>query len=196
MHKVNLLPPAAIQRFRQQRLWSMWRKIILLATLITAGTIVWGQSSASTMLHQQEAQVALAQHPRQIRDECHELKTQLRELQAYEAQQRDLRGQHSPLVVIAMLHRLKAELAGQLQVTSLGFVDSGSSTPAGTPSPASGYVDLQLISMGSASCSQVMQLLRETNYFTDVSLSSSLEKVDAASDMLQYSLRCDFVGIR
>lgn len=195
MHRVNLLPPAAIQRFGQKRLWSVWRKVILLATLVTASVIVWGQTTATKKLRNQEAQVALAQYPRQIRNECHELKTQLRELQAYEAQQRSSRGQHSPLVAIAMLHRLKAELAGQLQVKSLSFVDSGSS-PAGTPSPASGYVDLQLISVGSASCSQVMQLLRETNYFSDVSLSSSLEKVDTASDMLQYSLRCDFVGSR
>lgn len=196
MHKVNLLPPAAIQRFRQQRLWSAWRKVILLATLFTASVIAWGQSKATKKLRNQEAQVALAQYPRQIRNECHELKIQLRDVQAYEAQQRDARGQHSPLVAIAMLHHLKAELAGQLQVKSLGFVDSASSSPVGTPSPASGYVDLQLISVGSASCSQVMQLLRETNYFSDVSLSSSLETVDAASDTLQYSLRCDFTETR
>lgn len=192
MHKVNLLPPAAIQRFRQQRIWSVWRKIILLTTLMTASAIVWGQSTAARKLSQQAAQVALAQHPRQIRDECRELKNQLRDLQSYEAQQRNARGQHSPLVAIAMLHRLKQELAGQLQVKSLGFVDRVATQPAGTPGSASGHVDLQLISAGSASCSRVMQLLRDTGYFSDVILSSSLEKVDAASDMLQFSLRCDF----
>lgn len=136
--------------------------------------------------------MALAQYPRQLRNECRELKTQLRDLQAYEAQQRDSRGLHSPLVAIAMLHRLKQELDEHLQVKSLGFVDNAQSQPAGTPGPASGHVDLQLISAGSASCSRVMQLLRDTNYFSNVSLSSSLEKVDAASDTLQYSLRCDF----
>lgn len=192
MHKVNLLPPAAIQRFRQQRLWNAWRKIILLTTLMTGSAIVWGQSTAVQKNSQQAARVALAQHPRQIRDECRELKTQLRDLQAYEAQQRNARGQHSPLVTIAMLHRLKQELGGQLQVKSLGFVDRVATQPAGTPDPASGHVDLQLISAGSASCSRVMQLLQDTGYFSDVILSSSLEKVEADSDMLQFSLRCDF----
>lgn len=192
MHRINLLPPAAIQRFRQQRLWSVWRKVILLATLTTATAIVWGQSRAAQNLRGEEMQTAIAQHPRQIRKECGELKTQLRELQAYEAQQRNARGQHSPLVAIEMLHQLKQELAGQLQVKSFGFSDQAATPAAGTASTISGHVDLQLISPGSASCSRVMHLLRETGYFSEVSLSSSLEKVDAGSDALQYSLRCDF----
>ena len=120
------------------------------------------------------------------------LKTQLRDLQTYQAQQRAARGQHSPVIAIQTLHRLKQELAGQLQIKSFGFVDSAATPTAGAPNLVNGYVDLQLNSQGSASCSQVMQLLRDTRYFSEVSLSSSLEKVDAASDMLQYSLRCDF----
>lgn len=192
MHRVNLLPPAAIQRFRQQRLWKAWRKSILLATLVTACAILWGQLTAADNTRRQEAQVAIAQHPLQIRFECQELKTQLRNLQTYEAQQRDLRGQHSPLVAIAMLHRLKHELGGQLQVKSFGFVDSSATQAAAPPSPTTGHVELQLISLGSASCSHVMQLLRQTGYFSDVSLSSSLENVDADTGTLQYSLRCDF----
>lgn len=192
MHRVNLLPPAAIQRFRQQRLWRGWRKVILLATLMTAGTIVWGQSTASKKLHRQAAQATFVQRPQQMRKQSGELKTQLRDLQAYENWQRNSRGQHSPLVAIAMLHQLKQELAGQLQVKSFGFVDQVTTQAAGTVGQPSGHIVLQLISSGSASCSHVMQWLHETGYFANVSLSSSLEKVDAASNTLQYSLRCDF----
>ncbi len=192
MHRVNLLPPAAIQRFRQKRLWRGWRKVILLATLMTAGTIAWGQSTASKKLHRQAVQATLVQHPQQLRKQSGELKAQLRDLQNYEQRQRNSRGQHSPLVAIAMLHQLKQELAGQLQVKSFGFVDRVATQAAATVGQPSGHVDLQLISSGSASCSHVMQWLRDTGCFTNVSLSSSLEKTDAASNTLQYSLRCDF----
>ncbi len=192
MHRINLLPPAAIHRFRQQRLWQAWRKGLVLALLLTAGSIIWGQTTAASKLRKQAMQTALAEHPRRIRQECGELKAQLRELQNVVAQQLIARGQHSPLVAIALLHDLKQQLGGQLQVKSFGFVDQGVVPTSTAPNPVNGYVDLQLLSTGSASCARVMQLLRETQCFSAVSLSSSLEKVDASSDTLQYSLHCEF----
>lgn len=192
MNRINLLPPAAVQRFQQQRLWKAWRNVIWLATLTTASAIVWGQSKATKNFHRQEVQATLAHNPLQLRKECGELKSQMRELLAYDAQQRSARGQHSPLVAIEMLHRLKQQFAGQLQVKSFGFIDQPANQIASPTSSSSGHITLHLISQGATSCSQVMQLLRETGYFSEVSLSSSLEKLDANSETLQYSLQCDF----
>jgi len=169
-----------------------WSKLLLCLSLATASLIAWGQSTATQQLQRRDQQESLAEHPRQIRKQCAALQVQLRELNQYETVQRVQRSQFSPLVACQLLHHMKAQLHGQLQITNLEFVDTSLVQTIGQAPTAGGYLSLQLISSGPTSCSRVMQSIRETNYFSDVRLSSALEKVDSTGTNLQYSVRCEF----
>lgn len=192
MRSVNLLPTLASERFRRQRLLLSWSKFLLCALLASAGLVTWGQAVAKQQLLRRDEQEALAAYPRQIRKQCAALQVQLGELNQYQDAQVLQRSRFSPLVAFQMLHQLKTQMHGLLQITNFEFVDNSPAKPLEQAATEGGYLSLQLISSGPASCSQLMQHLRETSYFSQVRLSSALEKVDGVGSNLQYSIRCEF----
>ncbi len=191
MHKVNLLPPTATQRFRQKRTVVVWGKLLPVIILTMLLTIGWGQSTAARIKAQIEGQLSLTQRPTEIRQVHQDLKAQFRALNRMQTEQVELRSRFSPLVVVQLLHQLKQDFNGKLQVTSIDFVEQCQPSSASKAS-SNGHVTLQMIVDGTTNCSDSMQRIREAGLFCDVKLGSALELVDPNSEALRFTLRCEF----
>lgn len=190
MHSANLLPQNASRRFQQKRILAFWTKFIFIATLSTATVVMWGQSAASNYHVKVEAQETMAEYPRGVQRRFAVLQGKLRQLNHYETQEAQKRSQFSPLLVIQLLHELKEEFDGELQATTVTFIETTSVKDSNKND--NGHVSLELITNGSANCSNLIKAIQDSGYFLDVRLSSALENVDANSQQLRFSVRCTF----
>lgn len=191
MHRVNLLPLAASQRFARKRSLKAWGKFLLLGWLLAAIVIAWGQSTVASIRQQMTTHAAANQYPSSLRAQHASLAAQLQALNHYQQQQIELRSRYSPLVVIQLLHQLKEELGGQLHADAIEFVEQAS-TGTVPEQAVHGHTALQLVASGSNACSELMQRLRDSSLFSEVKLSSALELVDPQSDALRFTVRCEF----
>jgi Tfp pilus assembly protein PilN len=200
MHEVNLLPQAATERLARKRTVLAWTQAVIAALLISGLFIVWGQSTATQYLTQIEQDLTQAAHPKRLRQQHAALTARLRSIKELEIRHQDLRSGYSPLVVIQLLHQLKDELGGNLQALAFDYTEQSTAATAGlntasrnTAGPGmQGFISVQMVADGSATCSQLMQRLRATALFTDVKLSSSLEQFEQPSESLRFTLRCEF----
>lgn len=190
MHNANLLPLAFTERSEQRRTASSWIKVILCSIVVTLLVILWGQSQAAQSHQAMERAQAAAEANDSITARHSKLQSIWRSLNQYEKKQREQRSRYSPLVALQLLHQLKSAFGETLQAQTLEFNDH--TLVVSTDKSKHGELSLQLVAQGTANCSKVLQHLRDTGLFTDVSLSSSLELIDNASNALKFTVRCEF----
>lgn len=201
MHNINLLPPSVIRQFEHKRVIKAWSRLLTVAIIVALLSIAWGQTNARKMRQQTQQQLALASYPQEIRQQHAKLSSRLRALTQYENSQAEQRSRFSPLVVMSMLHQLKQDLGGQLQARSIEFAEHTPTTPASTGNTptsskpnqiAHGFVTLQLVANDTSACSDLMHRLKQSQLFASVKLSSPLESIEAQSDALRFTVRCEF----
>ncbi len=190
MHSANLLPLAFTERSEQRRTASSWIKVILCLVTVTLFVILWGQSQAAQSRQAMERAKAAATANDSITAQHARLQSVMRSLNQYEKKQREQRSPYSPLVALQLLHQLKSAFGEELQAQTLEFHDQ--TLAVSTDKSKHGELSLQLVAHGTANCSKAMQHIRDTGFFTDVKLSSSLELIDNASNALKFTVRCEF----
>ncbi|MCA9128084.1 MAG: hypothetical protein KDB22_13410 [Planctomycetales bacterium] len=184
---VNLIPAGLVTRFRLKRVKRLWYRIAVIACSISGCIVLSGRLSLAERLAAITREESDSSRPREVHREHLSLLRESKRLDQYIQTQHDLRSRYDSVAVFALLTEIKHQLAGNLDVQSVSF-----SLDDGADQKFNGTVMMEVVTEGTSNSSNFLQLLKDSGFFRSVSLSSSLQKLDQASDALRFSVRCDF----
>lgn len=198
----NLLPKHVLERHQTRRLLRMWVRMAVLCSLVA------GMAMYVSMLAQDRATQMLAmsqESARQARRVMHEIaqhRRDVQQLQKLKAEHARLRSVHPPLAVLTLLENVRELTEHQAQVQSFDFRDSPVE-PTSSPKPQArpgapaksdenaGSLRLRFIVPSADLATSVINTLRQSDYFRDVTLDSPIEQ-DQSGKQLSFSVRCQF----
>lgn len=191
----NLIPPRTLAEFRLKRTKRIWIQWLSIATLLAAACFVLASVEAHDLKKRIAAETSAATGPRETHREFQRLSDELRSLSSYQARQEYLRSSYSPLGLLTLLSEIKGALDGKMEVGSLQLrlnpVPVRDNDTTGINDRQSGQVMLEFITRGASNSSQLLQLLRESNFFRVVKLSSALERATPNSDDFRFTVQCE-----
>lgn len=154
-------------------------------------TIMLGHSAASRSLYNSKNTEAEGAESQLVVQENERLKARLRQFEALNARQLELRSPYPPLALLAQLTDIKAQLDGSLEIEQVDFVDTHNQVAQGDTSEG-GYVTLTVMTNSTHRSASFVKMLRESKMFADVQMQSALEKISATGEDLRFTVRCTF----
>lgn len=183
---VNLLPAAAVSRYRRKYTVQQWFKICLSGLALAAVGIF----SCQSVLIQQRRTLrrieATNAKPIAVRNANRELKITLSKINRWSQEQLQLRSACSPLPVLSLLTKTKRQLGGALEVESFDYVEQLSGNHNGS-------VTITLKTDNPENSAKIVQSFRNSDLFALVKLQSSIDTLKSGEDTdLRFSMRCEF----
>ena len=183
---VNLLPDAAVGRYRKKQLIQAWLKIGMFGLALAGVTIFACQSlliQQRRALHNIEATNA---KPIAVRKANRELKIKLSKINRWSQEQLKLRSACSPLPVLELLTQIKRELNGAVEVESFDYIEQASSGQYGS-------VTITLKTDNPENSARIVQSFRDSELFKLVKLQSAIDTLKSGDETdLRFSMRCEF----
>lgn len=198
----NLLPKHVLERQQSRRLLRWWLRTMvvcgLLAGLATYSSMLAKDQAIHTLVTSQES----ARQARRVMHEIAQHRRAVQQLQKLNNEHVRLRSVHPPLAVLSLLERVRESTAHQAQVQTLDFHDSATDTPsvsnakaapsgAGKADENAGTLRLRFVVPSADLATTVINTLRQSTYFRNVTLDSPLEQ-DQAGKQMSFSVRCQF----
>lgn len=200
----NLLPKHVLEHQQARRLLRVWIRMGvicgLLAGLATYLSMLAKDQAIRTLVTSQES----AREARRVMHEITEHRRSVQKLQKLKTDHARLRSTHPPLAVLTLLEQVRKSTEHQAQVQMLDFHDrpadptgvaagekKAGPRPANRPDDNAGTLRLRFIVPNADLATSVINNLRQSTYFRDVTLDSPIEQ-DQAGKQMSFSVRCQF----
>lgn len=202
LDSANLLPKHLLDRQQTRRWLRLWVKVAavgcLLAGVCTYISILANEQTLQTLAASQEA----AREARSVLHTISQMKRDMQQLRRLTSEHSRLRSEHSPLALLAMLETIRQGTGNRAQVQSFDFQDRAAppgQVPAGKPATrlvskateSEGLLRVRFVVPSAEMATQILNSLRESVYFREVTLDSSIEQ-DHGAKQFSFSVRCLF----
>jgi hypothetical protein len=200
----NLLPKHVLEHQQARRLLRLWIRLGvicgLLAGIATYVSMLAKDQAIRTLVTSQES----AREARRVMHEIAEHRRDMQKLEKLKTDHARLRSVHPPLAVLTLLEQVRKSTEHQAQVQMLDFHDrpveaTTGNSPAAKAGPRvasksdenAGTLRLRFIVPNADLATSVINGLRQSSYFRDVTLDSPIEQ-DQAGKQMSFSVRCQF----
>ncbi len=199
----NLLPLLTLQKQQARRQVSRWLRWLLVIGLGAAAALAISVRYRESAIQDLVASQETARPAREILHRCAELQRDINALNQRSTEERKLRSHFSPLPLLALLCDVSSAHESQVHAVSFDFQDKpghpatvpgatkGGAGPARKPSENNGLFRVRFRVAAAELVSEVLQQLKGSSYFADVSLDSAVEQ-DPTSNWFGFSVRCTF----
>jgi hypothetical protein len=198
----NLLPKHLLDRQQTRRWLRVWIRVAVvgcvLSGLCTYISVLANEQTLQTLAASQEA----AREARSVVHVISQLKRDIQQLRRLTSEHTRLRSEHPPLALLGLLEKIRQSTGNQAQVQSLDFQDRAAAAeqpPAGKTGTrlvsktieSQGLLRVRFIVPSAEMATQILNSLRDTVYFRDVTLDSPIEQ-DHGAKQFSFSVRCQF----
>lgn len=205
----NLLPKHILERQQARRLLRMWIRMMVICGLLAGMASYFSMLAKDQSIHTLVASQESARQARRVMHEIAGHRRSVQQLQKLKSDHARLRSVHPPLAVLGLLESIRQSTEHQAQVQTFDFRDApidsangagnaSGNAPGARPSPApakadenAGTLRVRFVVPSADLATGVINLLRESNYFRNVTLDSPIEQ-DQAGKHMSFSVRCQF----
>lgn len=201
----NLLPKHILERQQARRLLRMWIRMMVICGLLAGLASYFSMLAKDQSIHTLVVSQESARQARRVMHEIAGHRRSVQQLQKLKSDHARLRSVHPPLAVLGLLESIRQSTEHQAQVQTFDFrdapVDSGNGSgngpgtrPAAAPAKAdenAGTLRVRFIVPSADLATGVINMLRDSNYFRNVTLDSPIEQ-DQAGKHMSFSVRCQF----
>lgn len=196
-HGVNLLPADVLLRQQNRKVICFWRSTACVTAFCLLTVFLAQRRDLKAMeevLADSNRDTATS---RKIIEETTLLQNRLKALRETTTKQKQIRSLHPPTSVLALLEKMRTELQGQMQLQNLDFADRPQPRAAvaeannSAPERSGHQVRFSFTVASPEAATGVLEFLKQSGRFTDVTLEGSLQQQGSSSD-LSFSVRCTF----
>ena len=208
----NLLPKHVLEQQQVRHLLRVWIRMTFICGLLAGGAMYLSMLANEQAVHTLATSQESAREARRVMHEIAGHRRDVQQLQKLKNDHARLRSVHPPLAVLTLLEQVRESTEHQAQVQMLDFHDrpleatngsrakaGPSSTNTGSPNPApsnrvdenAGTLRLRFIVPSADLATSVINTLRQSTFFRDVTLDSPIEQ-DQAGKQMSFSVRCQF----